>query len=61
MGRLVIPALALVMAVFVAILFGDFAYNGLGIAIDTIRTDALASAGFLCVIVACGTFLKRSR
>jgi hypothetical protein len=49
------------MAVFVAILFGDFAYNGLGIAIDTIRTDALASAGFLCVIVACGTFLKRSR
>jgi len=49
------------MAVFVAILFGDFAYNGLGIPINTIRTDALASAGFLCVIVAFGTFLKRNR
>lgn len=44
-----------------AILFGDFVYNGLGIAIDTIRTDALASAGFVCVIVAFGTFLKTNK
>jgi hypothetical protein len=61
MDRLVIPALALVIAVVVAILFGNFAHDDLGIAIDTIRTDALTSAGFLCVIVACGTLLKRNR
>jgi TRAP-type C4-dicarboxylate transport system permease small subunit len=59
MDRSVFLALALAAAALVAILFANVA-SDLGIAIDTIRTDALASACFLCVVVV-GTFPKRNR
>jgi hypothetical protein len=61
MGRLVIPALALVAAAGTAILFGTVAHDDLGIAIDTIRSDALTSAGFMIIVVACTNLLKRKR
>ena len=61
MARIVIPTLGLVTAVLAAVLLGSIAHNELGITSDTIRTDALTSAGFICVAVACGTLLKRDR
>ncbi len=46
-------------AVLSAILFGSIAHDWLGIATDTIRTDALIAAFFVCVGVAGGTLLRR--
>ena len=61
MGRLVIPTLALIAAAGTAILFGIVAHDDLGIAIGTIRADALTSAGFIFVILACGNLWRRDR
>ena len=55
MRRLVIPILAPASA---ATIFGVAAHDGLGIPIDTIRTDALTSAGFIFILVACGSLLR---
>ncbi len=46
-------------AVLSAILFGSVAHDWLGIAPDTIRTDALIAAFFVCVGVAGGGLLRR--
>ncbi len=46
-------------AVLSAILFGSIAHDRLGIATDTIRTDALIAACFVCVAVAGGALLRR--
>jgi hypothetical protein len=45
MGRVVIPILSVVVAAAVAILSGMIAHDSFGIATDTIRSDALRSAG----------------
>ena len=42
-----------------AIVFGSIAHDWLGIATDTIRTDALIAASFVCVAVAGGALLRR--
>jgi len=46
-------------AVLSAILFGSIAHDWLGIAADTIRTDALIAASFVFVAVASGALLRR--
>ena len=46
-------------AVLSAMLFGSIAHDWLGIATDTIRTDALIAAFFVCVGVAGGALLRR--
>jgi hypothetical protein len=61
MGRLVIPTLAVAAAAVTAILFGTVAHDDLGIAVDTIRTDALSGAGFMIIVVACTNLLRRNR
>ena len=63
MPRLVVPIFvlgaAIMAAVLSAILFGSIAHDWLGIATDTIRTDALIAASFVCVAVAGGALLRR--
>ena len=61
MGRVVIPILSLVTAAATAVLFGIFAHDDLGIAVNTIRTDALASAGFVLVVLASESLLRRNK
>jgi hypothetical protein len=61
MGRAAILILALLAAAAVAFLFGTIAHDDLGIASDTIRTDALSSAGFLFMVLAFGNLLRRNR
>jgi hypothetical protein len=45
MGRIVILTLSLMTAATVALLFGTIAHDDLDIASDTIRAEALSSAG----------------
>ena len=59
--RVVIPILWLVMAVPMAAISAAVAHDGFGIASDTIRTDALSSAGFLFMVLAFGNLLRRNR
>ena len=63
MSRIVVSIFALgaaiLTAVLSAILFGSIAHDWLGIATDTIRTDALIAASFLCIAVASGALLRR--
>ncbi len=63
MPRLVVLIFALgaaiIAAVLSAILFGSIAHDWLGIATDTIRTDALIAASLVCVTVAGGVLLRR--
>ena len=63
MPRLVVPILALgaavIAAVLSAILFGSIADDWLGIATDTIRTDALIAASFVCVAMVGAALLRR--
>ena len=63
MPRLVVLIFALGAAVMAAVLsamlFGSIAHDWLGIATDTIRTDALIAAFFVCVGVAGGALLRR--
>lgn len=61
MGRVVILIVSLLTAAAVAVLFGTIAHDDLGIASDTIRTDALSSAGFLFMVLALGNLLRRNR
>jgi hypothetical protein len=61
MGRVVIPILSLAAAIAAAVLFGIVAQDDFGIAADTIRTAALASAGFIFVVLAGGSLLRRNR
>jgi hypothetical protein len=61
MGRVIFAILSLIAAAVTAILFGTVAHDELGIAVDTIRTDALTSAGFLFLILAGGSLLRRSK
>ena len=56
MRRLVIP-IYLAAAAVIAILFGVFAHDDLGIAIEVIRNGALTSAGVIFAAVAIGTLL----
>ena len=62
MPRLV-PILALgaaiTAAVLSAILFGSIAHDWLGIVTDTIRTDALIAASFVCVAMVGAALLRR--
>jgi hypothetical protein len=53
--------LILSLAAAVAVLFGTVAHDDLGIASDTIRADALSSAGFLFMVLAVGNFLSLLR
>jgi hypothetical protein len=57
----IILILSLAAAVAVAVLFGTVAHDDLGIASETIRTDALSSAGFLFMVLAFGNFLSLLR
>ncbi len=61
MTRIVIPILALVIAVMVATLFGIIVHDWLGIPSDAIRIDALTSAAFIGFAAACEALLKRNR
>jgi hypothetical protein len=61
MVRVVIVILPVLAATTVAFLFGTIAHNDLGIASDTIRTDALSGAGFLFMVLAFGNLIKRNR
>jgi hypothetical protein len=51
----------LISAATVAVLFGTLADDNLGIASDTIRADALSSAGFLFIVLAVGDVLAAYR
>ena len=61
MGRVVIPILSLVTVGGDGGPIWDFAHDDLGIAVNTIRTDALASAGFILVIQASESLLRRNK
>ena len=61
MERVGILVFVLISAVITAALFDIFAHDELGIAIDTIRTDALASAGCIGLVMGFGAILKRNR
>jgi hypothetical protein len=61
MARIASPIFALVAAVMAATLFGSTVHDWLGISRDAIRTDALVSATFICIAVACGALLKQNR
>ena len=60
MGRLAFAIVALAAAVMTAIVAGSFAHDDLGIAIDTIRSDALISAAAIFAAVVCGNLLTRN-
>jgi hypothetical protein len=60
MSRVVIPILSLVTAAATAFLFWIVAHDW-GIAVNTIRTDALASAGFILVVLAGASLLTRNK
>jgi hypothetical protein len=55
----VISILALAAAAAAAILLGVVAHNELGIPSDTIRNDALTSAGFISIVLVWGSILRR--
>jgi hypothetical protein len=57
--RVVISILALAAAAAAAILLGVVAHNELGIPSDTIRNDALTSAGFISIVLVWGSILRR--
>ena len=59
--RVVISIVALLAAALTAIVFGVVAHNDLGIGTDTIRTDALMSAGFVSFLVAGASLLSRKK
>ena len=59
MVRVVISILALAAAVATAILLGVVAHNELGIPSDTVRNDALTSAGFISIVLVWGSILRR--
>jgi hypothetical protein len=59
--RTVIFLFALVAAVATAFLFGFIAHDDLGIATETIRRDALVSAGFIYLALATERLLRRSK
>jgi formate/nitrite transporter FocA (FNT family) len=61
MSRVVIPILSLVTAAATAFLFWIIAHDDWGIAVNTIRTDALASAGFILVVLAGASLLTRNK
>jgi hypothetical protein len=61
MSRVVIPIISLVTAAATAFLFGTIAHDLLGIAVGMIRTDAPASAGFIVVVLAGESFLRRNK
>lgn len=51
MDRIVIPLFALTTAAAIAVPFAIFAHDELGIAVTTIRTDALAGAGGILFVI----------
>ena len=61
MGRVVIPILSVVVAAAVAILSGMIAHDSFGIATDTIRSDALRSAGCVFAALAFGALIRLNR
>ena len=62
MGRVITSIFSLLIsAATVAVLFGTIAHDNLGIASDTIRADALSSAGFLFIVLAVGNVLSLLR
>jgi hypothetical protein len=61
MGRVVILILSLATAAAIAVLSGIIAHDDFGIAADTIRVDALRSAGCVFIVLTFGTLLKRNR
>ena len=60
MGRLAVAIVALAAAAMTAMLAGSFAHDDLGIAIDTIRSDALVGAAVIFAGVACRVLLTRN-
>jgi hypothetical protein len=56
--RVVISIVALLAAALTAIVFGVVAHDDLGIGTDTIRTDALMSAGFVSFLVAGANYFR---
>jgi hypothetical protein len=62
MGRVITTISSLLIsAATVAVLFGTIAHDNLGIASNTIRADALSSAGFLFIVLAVGNVLSLLR
>lgn len=61
MGKLIILILALGSAAIAAMVFGTVAHDDLGMSIETIRNQALVSAGFMSVAVACQSLLSRKK
>jgi hypothetical protein len=61
MGRVIIAILSLTAALALAVLFGTIAHDDLGIAVATIRTDALTSAGFIFLVLAGEGLLRRNK
>jgi uncharacterized membrane protein len=59
--RAVIFVFALLAAAITAIVFGFIAHDDLGIAAETIRTDALVSAGFIYLALATERLLRRNK
>jgi hypothetical protein len=59
MARFIVPILAFAAAVLVAMTLGSFAHYGLGVGRSAIRTDALAGAGLLIIILAGGMLQER--
>ena len=61
MARFVVPIFVLGTAVMVATTLGVVAHFGLGMARNTIRTDALEGIIFVGIVLAVGTLLKRNK
>jgi hypothetical protein len=53
--------LSLIAAAVTAILIGMIAHDGMGMAVDAIRTDALSAAGLLFAAVSLGSLPKRKK
>jgi hypothetical protein len=58
MKRVVDMIPRLVTAIATALVVGTMAHKYAGLSLDTIRTDALSTAGVIFAAVACGSLLK---
>jgi hypothetical protein len=61
MKRVVDVIPRLVTAIATALVVGTMAHKCAGLSLDTIRTDALSTAGVIFGAVACGFLLERTK